>query len=358
VHKRDKEEEMSKIEWTHRPGTKSEVLNPTTGCDKVSAGCRECYAEVMHKRLRGMGQPKYQQPFLGGATFWPDELAKPFKWKKPRTVFLNSMSDIFHVDITVPQIAQIYAMMFLTQWHTYIVLTKRADRAYYVLNSVEFFEEFHKACNMLHDKYIQTLEQEMYQMIEIESMWPLRNVWQGVSVENQDTLNDRGNWLTKTPAHIRVISYEPALGPIDLLNLKGDAGSYFQILEPITGCGDSDRGRIDWVIAGGESGHAARPAHPDWFRQVRDQCAATGVSFFFKQWGKYGEHARAVSLCPPDKGLGYFNSKYVYRDGRVSDFESTDYRDIDNGECEWVFDLGKHESGNYLDGVQHLEFPA
>jgi protein gp37 len=112
---------MSKIEWTHRPGTKSEVLNPTTGCDKVSAGCRSCYAEVMHKRLTGMGQPKYQQPFLGHVRFWPDELAKPFKWKNPRTVFLNSMSDIFHKDVTVESIAMIYAMMFLTQKHTYIV---------------------------------------------------------------------------------------------------------------------------------------------------------------------------------------------------------------------------------------------
>lgn len=152
---------MSKIEWTHRPGTKSEVLNPTTGCDRVSKGCMNCYAEVMHRRLTGMGQPKYQQPFLGHVQYWPDELAKPFKWKKARTVFLNSMSDIFHKEVTVEQIAEIYAMMFLNPNHIFIVLTKRADRAKEVLKSKEFMCAYHKACNGLHDKYIQRLEQEM-----------------------------------------------------------------------------------------------------------------------------------------------------------------------------------------------------
>src|SRR6185503_3470429 len=129
--------------------------------------------------------------------------------------FLNSMSDIFHVDITVQQIAEIYAMMFLTPEHTYIVLTKRAERAYEVLRGAEFWEEFWKACNRLHDKYIKPLEQAMYFEDELRSMWPLRNVWQGVSVENQDQMH-RAYHLLKTPAYIRVLSLEPMIGPVDL----------------------------------------------------------------------------------------------------------------------------------------------
>lgn len=355
---------MSKIEWTHRPGTKSEVLNPTTSCDKVSRGCRWCYAEVMHKRLRGMGQPKYQQPFLGHVKFWPDELAKPFRWKNPRTVFLNSMSDIFHKDITVQQIAEIYAMMFLNERHTFIVLTKRSNRACDVLNSAEFFEEFWKACNRLHDAYMMHLSETLYFEEELRSMWPLKNVWQGVSVEDQNTLNDRGYNLTITPAHIRVISYEPAVGPIDLMNLKGNAGSYFQILHPITGCGDSDRGRIDWVIAGGESGGKASPAHPDWFRTVRDQCKTAGTSFFFKQWGEWA----------PDSHVSFNGPFFIHGvDHRIVDLDgrSWPYHDIfdivpeedicpltKDDNAYWMAKVGKHKSGNLLDGVQHLEFPA
>lgn len=346
---------MSKIEWTHRTGTKSEVLNPTTGCDKISRGCKFCYAEVMHKRLRGMGQPKYQQPFLGHVKFWPDELAKPFKWKNPRTVFLNSMSDIFHKDITIQQIAEIYAMMFLNERHTFIVLTKRSNRACDVLNSAEFFEEFWKACNRLHDAYMMHLSETLYFEEELRSMWPLKNVWQGVSVESQEQ-DHRIDELANTPAHIRVVSYEPAVGALDLSQKFGlyqiEDGSWH--LKVGGRWSDSP----DWVIAGGESGGKASPAHPDWFRTVRDQCKAAGTSFFFKQWGRFGPSQRAIELLPEDKSLGYFKSKYVYRDGRVSDREATDYRDIDDGNCEWMFDLGKKDSGNFLDGVQHLEFPA
>lgn len=323
---------MSKIEWTHRPGTKSEVLNPTTGCDKVSRGCRNCYAEIMHKRLRGMGQPKYQQPFLGHVKFWPEELEKPFKWKKPRTVFLNSMSDIFHDSITVQQIAEIYAMMFLTPQHTYIVLTKRADRAKLILNAYEFMVEYCNACNRLHDKYIKSLSDLMYFDDEIKSMWPLKNVWQGVSVEDDSQL-DRARNLVYTPAHIRVISYEPAVGPLNLneylFNSKYGGGYPFKNLEEKHRTKIIDN--INWVIAGGESGHRATPSHPDWFRTVRDQCKAAGVSFFFKQWGTW---------APGEMGRLYREETSTWSDGQP------------------MVKVGKHESGNFLDGVQHLEFPG
>jgi protein gp37 len=318
---------MSKIEWTHRPGTKSEVLNPTTGCDKVSAGCRGCYAEVMHRRLKGMGQPKYQQPFLGHVKYWPDELAKPFKWKKPRTVFLNSMSDVFHENVTVQQIAEIYAMMFLTPKHTYIVLTKRSSRAMTVLRSDEFFEQYWAACNRLHSKYIDTLSESLYFEDELRTDFPLENVWQGVSVERQQE-DMRIDHLALTPARIRVVSYEPAIGPLDLSDKFGlyqleDGTWHLKV-------GSRWEGSPDWVIAGSESGDSARPAHPDWYRTIRDQCAAAGTAFFFKQWGQW---------APGETGRLYREETTDWSDGQI------------------MVKVGKHASGNFLDGVQHLEFP-
>jgi protein gp37 len=337
---------MSKIEWTHRPGTKSEVLNPTTGCDKVSAGCRSCYAEVMHKRLTGMGQKKYQEPFLGHVKYWPEELAKPFKWKKRRTVFLNSMSDIFHKDVTVQQIAEIYAMMALTDQHTYIVLTKRAERAKEVLSSDEFFVEFHCACNRIHDLHIGRLEQEMYQFIECKEFLPLKNVWQGVSVENNEQAEIRIPDLYKTPAHVHVLSCEPLLGPID------EKWFNRRLLEMVGV-------KKLWVIAGGESGHKARPSHPDWFRSLRDQCESADIPFFFKQHGTWMPSEENITslkqiddlpLRPKEaRGVELINKDGVHNRRLLID-----------GVTEplvRMFKMGKKHSGNLLDGVQHLNFP-
>lgn len=331
---------MSKIEWTHRPGTKSEVLNPTTGCDKVSRGCKNCYAEIMHRRLTGMGQEKYQQPFLGHVRYWAEELEKPFRWKKPRTVFLNSMSDIFHKDVTVQQIAEIYAMMFLNPQHTFIVLTKRSNRACDMLNGSEFFDEFYRACNMMHDKYIQTLEQEMYQYVELKSMWPLKNVWQGVSVESQEQ-DHRIDELANTPAYIRVVSYEPAVGPLDFRK-------WFNLYEYEEGkygfrTGSRWLGSPDWIISGGESGRHASPAHPDWFRMVRDQCAAANVPYFFKQWGEY---------VPVDKKHAMEDNEIVFTNKGMEVIMA------EASISQVMAKVGKKESGNLLDGKQHLEFPA
>jgi protein gp37 len=339
---------MSKIEWTIRPGTKSEVLNPTTGCDKISAGCRSCYAEVMHRRLTGMGQVKYQQPFLGHVRYWPDELAKPFKWKKPRTVFLNSMSDIFHKDVTIEAIAEIYAMMFLTPEHTYIVLTKRADRAKEVLTSEEFFDEYAKACNRLHDKYNQRLETWLYFEEELLTMWPLKNVWQGVSIENQEQANIRVPDLLKTPAHIRVLSCEPLIGEIDLRGYLGERCADCLCTTDVCGCiynldGEVINTRISWIICGGESGRNARPMHPDWVRAIRDQCAKAGVAFFFKQWGEWVPINQIGSTDGPKQG-GYFDEHRAFKTAKG--IEST------------MAKVGKNKSGNTLDGKQHLNFPV
>ncbi len=212
--------QSSTIEWTEA------TWNPVTGCTKISPGCKFCYAERMAHRLKAMGQDRYRNAFK--LTLQPDVLEAPLKWKSPKVIFVNSMSDLFHKDVPSEFIQQCFAVMRKASQHTFQVLTKRPERV-----------------------------AEMNGQLE----WP-KNVWMGTSVENVDYL-DRIRALQKTAAKVRFLSVEPLLGPIARLPLKG----------------------IHWVIVGGESGPGARPMNPEWVRQIRDQCIAKGVPFFFKQWG-------------------------------------------------------------------------
>ncbi|RTQ52378.1 phage Gp37/Gp68 family protein [Hymenobacter gummosus] len=211
---------QSSIEWTEM------TWNPTTGCTKISAGCKYCYAEVMAKRLVAMGVPKYAAGFE--VATHEDELARPYTWKAPRTVFVNSMSDLFHPKIPFPFIQRVFRVMQDCPRHTFQVLTKRGE---------------------LLEQYGQALE------------WP-GNVWMGVSVENQKVVH-RIDHLRRTPAQVRFLSLEPLLGPLPDLDLAG----------------------IHWVIVGGESGPKARPIKEEWVLDIQRQCARAGVAFFFKQWG-------------------------------------------------------------------------
>lgn len=210
----------SSIEWTEA------TWNPVTGCTKVSPGCKFCYAERMAKRLKAMGQPRYADGFR--LTLQPDVLEAPLHWRSPRTIFVNSMSDLFHKGVPLEYIQRVFATMEQARWHTFQVLTKRADR----------------------------LEE-----LAGELPWP-DNVWMGVSVENAD-YTWRIEHLQRVPAKVRFLSVEPLLGPIPDLPLQG----------------------IHWVIVGGESGPGARPMEPGWAIDLRDQCLAAKVPFFFKQWG-------------------------------------------------------------------------
>jgi protein gp37 len=212
--------QASTIEWTEA------TWNPVTGCTRISPGCKFCYAERMSHRLKAMGQERYRNAFK--LTLQPDVLDVPLRWKAPRVIFVNSMSDLFHKDVPSEYIQQCFAVMRQASQHTFQVLTKRPERV-----------------------------AEMNRNID----WP-KNVWMGTSVESAEYL-DRVRSLQKTTAKIRFLSVEPLLGPIARLTLKG----------------------IHWVIVGGESGPGARPMEPEWVRQVRDQCLAKGVPFFFKQWG-------------------------------------------------------------------------
>jgi protein gp37 len=212
--------EQSSIEWTDA------TWNPVTGCTKISPGCKHCYAERLAIRLRAMGNPRYRNGFR--LTLHHDQLALPLRWRDPRRIFVNSMSDLFHEDVPEDFIHSVFAIMARAHWHVFQVLTKRAGRLAEVASRLP---------------------------------WP-SNVWQGVSVEN-DRYTSRAVELVKVPAAVRFLSVEPLLGPIAHLPLDG----------------------IDWVIVGGESGPGHRPIKLEWVRAIRDQCEQAGVAFFFKQWG-------------------------------------------------------------------------
>ncbi len=210
----------SSIEWTQC------TWNPLTGCTKISTGCKFCYADRMARRLKAMGNRRYENGFR--LTQHRDLLDVPLKWKKPRVIFVNSMSDLFHRDVPFEFIEAVFRVMAQANWHTYQVLTKRSERL--------------AQCARL-------------------LPWP-EHIWMGVSVENE-TVRDRIDHLKSTIAGVRFLSLEPLLGPLPDLPLEG----------------------IGWVIVGGESGPGARPMQPAWVREIRDQCVARQVPFFFKQWG-------------------------------------------------------------------------
>jgi protein gp37 len=210
----------SAIEWTES------TWNPVTGCSKISPGCKNCYAERMAKRLQAMGQPNYAAGFA--VSLHDHALELPISWKKPQTVFVNSMSDLFHEDVPESFLRRVFAVMCRASWHTFQVLTKRAARLEAVSGHLE---------------------------------WPA-NVWMGVSVESATYL-DRIDHLRRVPASVKFVSFEPLLGPVGAVDLDG----------------------VDWAIVGGESGPKARPMQAVWATEIRDACLATDVPFFFKQWG-------------------------------------------------------------------------
>jgi protein gp37 len=208
------------IEWTDA------TWNPVTGCTKISPGCKNCYAERLAVRIRAMGNPRYRNGFA--VTFQSDQLELPLRWRQPRRIFVNSMSDLFHESIPESYIQRVFRVMEQAPWHIFQILTKRSKRLAAIASTLP---------------------------------WP-SNVWQGVSVESVRYLS-RVDHLRQVPAAVRFISVEPLLGPIPELRLVG----------------------IHWVIVGGESGPKHRDVSPEWVRMVRDQCLEANVPFFFKQWG-------------------------------------------------------------------------
>ena len=218
----------SSIEWTEM------TWNPTTGCTKISAGCKNCYAEIMTHRLKAMGQEKYKHGF-NVVKIYPDALRIPYTWRTPKLVFVNSMSDLFHENIPLSYIERVFKVMNENPQHVFQVLTKRAKRL-----------------SQIHDKLKWT-----------------HNIWMGVTVENKDVI-DRIDYLRAIDCRVKFLSLEPLIGPMPQLNL----------------------GKIDWVIVGGESGRNPRPMNPEWVLKIMYQCEKEDVAFFFKQWG--GKNKKAA----------------------------------------------------------------
>jgi len=212
--------QSSNIEWTNS------TWNPVTGCSKISPGCHNCYAERMARRLKAMKQPNYINGFE--VTLHNNSLYLPIKWKTPQTIFVNSMSDLFHENVPIEFILKVFDIMNTANWHTYQLLTKRSDR-----------------------------------LLELDAKLPWApHIWMGVSIEN-DMYKRRLDDLRRINANMKFISFEPLLGPITDLNLKG----------------------INWAIVGGESGPNARPIQPSWITDIRNICNNQEIPFFFKQWG-------------------------------------------------------------------------
>lgn len=274
------------IEWTDA------TWNPTTGCDKVSPGCDNCYAMTLAKRLKAMGSPRYQadgDPRTSGPGFGltvhPTALDQALRWTRQRRIFVNSMSDLFHDRVSDVFIAQVYAVMALAPQHTFQLLTKRHGRMRSIMTSRDLsgtgaglsLEAMVR--NAVDNR--RASEERLEWPRGDDIVWPLPNVWLGVSAEDQKRAELRLPALYDTPAAVRFVSAEPLLGLIDTATTGLLARDEF------------DRG-IDWMIVGGESGPGARPMHLDWAKQLRDQCEAAGVAFHMKQ---YGEHlARALKL--------------------------------------------------------------
>jgi protein gp37 len=359
--------DTSKIEWTDT------TWNPSTGCDKVSPGCGiarpgsndeatgqtgGCYAMSLAKRLKAMGSEKYQNdgdPRTSGPGFGvtahPDVVTAPLSWRKPRKVFVNSMSDLFHDDIPDAFIARVFAVMAATPQHTYQVLTKRHGRMRSLL-SAKWFPELVTTWARRDGVRPST------PLVQL----PAPNIWLGVSVEDQKWADVRIPALLDTPASVRFISAEPLLGPVDLAQLathsRGPVAHWEgrDQINALTGVPRdpswTSRPGIDWVIVGGESGPGSRPMHPDWVRTLRDQCTAAGTAFFFKQFGAWAPE-----------------SAWLHRDSAPAAFLDVDgrFRPLVNGkptvapmargQAITVRQIGKKQAGRTLDGRTWDEFP-
>lgn len=285
------------ISWTEA------TWNPVTGCDQVSPGCDFCYAKSVAARFPNA----YPNGFK--VTLWPDRLTIPLRWGRGRMVFVNSMSDLFHKDVPDWFIAQVFAVMAASPRHTFQILTKRHARMQSLLTSPQVQQDVNGRWmsfeDMVRDAYI-TLKNGMGRFApddkprgakEIltwpkfaEFEWPLRNVWLGVSVENQKWANIRIPALQATPAAVRFLSMEPLLGPVLLCNCDGAALEVRKHPFLVNAdCPLHGRSKVDWVIVGGESGPNARPMHPDWVRDIQTACSITDTPLWFKQWGEWVE---------------------------------------------------------------------
>ena len=343
--------DKTKIQWTDA------TWNPMTGCTRVSPGCENCYIDwappfriegrhftetcehcggdgfepmtgkfrESHSCTNCSGEGEVRSNAIGSSTgvrLHPDRLDQPLRWRRPRRVFVNSLSDLFHEQVPDEYIARIFAVMALAPQHTFQCLTKRHGRMRSLLSSQGFRHEVARAMDAIRSARATGRTQ---QSVAVDPPWPLLNVWLGVTVEDQKRADLRIPALLDTPAAVRFLSCEPLLGRVRLCSCDGAA---FETQKHPFIVNDScplhGSVRVDWVIAGGESGPDARPMHPDWARSLRDQCQKIGVPFFFKQWGEWA----------PDEWVDAEEVRHVGRK------------------------LGKRAAGRDLDGRTWDEYPT
>lgn len=308
--------DKSKIEWCDA------TWNPVTGCTKVSQGCKNCYAEGVANRF--WGDRKFTD-----VQCHEDRLDQPLRWKKPRRIFVNSMSDLFHPDVPFEFIDKVFAVMGLAEQHTFMILTKRPERMLEYFQNIRYSGGVRPRFSFIFWAASEIKHSTMFKF----PSFPLPNVWLGVSVETQKEADERIPLLLQTPAAVRFVSCEPLLGLVDLKRLIGqfsdcpECGYNVSVDEDglCTSCGrDIMHYGVDWVIVGGESGPHARPMHPVWAQSIRDQCVDAGVPFFFKQWGEW----RCNFFDTPADKEGWYPEK-----------------------------VGKKAAGRLLDGREWNEFP-
>lgn len=367
----------SKIEWTDA------TWNCLRGCTPVSRGCENCYAARVAYRLGGELTTGYPMPYHGLTRLtsdgpkWngtiklvPEKLDEPLSWKKPRMIFVNSMSDLFHEEVPAEFIAAVFGVMALCPQHKFQILTKRPSRMR------DFMRSWLGAPgeNPVLDRCLPALQRALVFPVPTCSAntqeWPLPNVWLGTSVEDQKTAETRLPPLYQTPAAYRWISAEPLLGHIDLkLNeqecaqCRGAGRIYGPDWEaknartcPACNGTKIETGfpKLAWVVAGGESGTDARPMHPDWVRALRDQCNHSGVAFLFKQWGEWKPLDPGQLPCPKEPAILLHpagNTRGIGA-GSLTNALEPSQRD------QWMRRVGKKIAGRILDGDLHDEYPV
>lgn len=334
----------TQIEWTDA------TWNPITGCSVVSPGCTNCYAMKLagtrlknHPTREGLTTDTKAGPVWNGQVrFNEGMLSDPLRWKRPRRIFVCAHGDLFAEGVPDKWIDQVFAVMALCPQHTFQVLTKRPERMRdYLLR----FKPSPASDGFVTRDGVHSSDSP--RGWPIFGTFPLPNVWLGVSVEDQRRADERIPILLETPAAIRWISAEPLLGPISIRDAIWAGDGY-----PL----DNITASIDWVVAGGESGHDARPMHPEWARSLRDQCAATGTPFLFKQWGNWlggtwedlGDQGRFIPASGPDAAP----IPYLARDGHEHWFNAASWP-----EGPGSVRMDKKHAGRLLDGVEHNGFP-
>lgn len=302
----------TRIEWTHLPGCRGETWNPVVGCTKISQGCKNCYAETLHNRRHkafkgGAALPEqYAAPF-NHVQLLKERLSGPLRWKKPRAVFVNSLSDLFHEDVPQGFIDEVFAVMALSSMHRFMVLTKRPVRMRDYLTEISVRERVGEVAERLIKTYGTRqekwdLSRRLNALRPTVGAWPLPNVWLGVSVEDQKAADARIPVLVETPAAVRFLSCEPLLGSINFdVTLRegdayGDGAIHWDMLSGYKFMRDGfeyplePTAPIHWVIAGAESGAGARPMDEAWVRGIRDGCEMANVPFFYKQNAEKGRN--------------------------------------------------------------------